>query len=162
MRGFAIPGVLAPLLLAACTAGAPAASVPALTQTPAPTSRIITLRLNPISPFTAHGTVLIDVKGNTYQMSVTVEGLPANSRHLLNMHGGTCARPILVQQEVITLGEASADGSGKAIWESPVFPYPYSVPAGGRILTVHNEPLRAQAGESPVPAGHIACADLTE
>jgi hypothetical protein len=157
--GITAPSVL--FLLVACSGGTPEASPTTPRPSPQSTSRAITLPLDPIPPFTVRGTVKIDAAGNSYQMIVTVQGLVVNSRHLLNMHGGTCARPILVQQEVITLGEAQADASGTATYTSPTFPYPYRVPAGGRILTVHNEPLRYQAGETPVPMGHIACADLT-
>lgn len=125
---------------------------------PTQTSRSITLELHPLGDHTAHGTVVIDIQGDGYRMTVTVLGLLPNSRHLLNLHGGTCAHPFMVPEEARNLGDVQADASGKATFTTPHYPYPYN---GGRILTVHNEPLKTLPGDTPVPPGHIACADLT-
>ena len=111
---------------------------------------------------TAKGTVVIDITADGYTMTVNVTGLVPNSRHLLNTHSGSCARPILEAGDFRNLKDVKADANGAATYTTPLYPRAYTVPSGGRILTVHNEPLKALPGETLVPTGHIACADLTD
>ncbi len=167
---FAVLAALILLVLVACSGGpsaqpsssSPVGSEPGSSATsPSQAPRSLTLEIKTIEGYTARGTVVIDIAGESYTMTVSVLGLLPNSRHLLNMHYGTCARPILELAEVVNLGDVQADAAGQGTFTTPLYAFPYTVPSGGRILTVHNEPLKRQPGDAPVPSGHIACADLT-
>jgi hypothetical protein len=114
------------------------------------------MEILPLQGSSAHGTVVVDIQGDAYMMTVTVLDLEPNSQHWLNMHGGTCAHPIIDPSE-ISLGDVDADASGQASFSTALLPYPYQVPTGGRILTVHNLP---STGDD-VHQAHIACANMT-
>ena len=148
----------APILigLVACAGGPSVTALPAATASAASNQvpRSLTFQLNPIEPYTASGTVVVDITAAaSYTITVNVTGLTPNSVHLLNLHYGTCAKPILAADERVDLGDAQADATGTATFTTPLFARAYTVPTGGRILTVHLE------GDSP---SHIACADLTD
>lgn len=118
--------------------------------------RSITIEIFPLEDNTAHGTMVIDIQGDAHMMTVTVLGLEPNSQHWLNMHGGTCAHPIIDPSEMVSLPDLQADATGQGTLSTRLYAYPYQVPTGGRILTVHNV-----ARDSQEPQSHIACADLT-
>jgi hypothetical protein len=138
-------------------AGASAPASPATSVSASEAPRSLTIDILPLGDYTAHGTVVIDIYSGGYQMTVRVLGLEPNSLHWLNMHGGTCARQFFDPAEMISLGDLQADASGQGTLMTPLFPYPYQLPTGGRILTVHNLP---STDNSPYMA-HVACADLT-
>lgn len=154
----------APLLLAlvACSGGGTAASPSSLasaksaSRTPAPTQspRTLTFQLNPIGDSKAHGTVVVEVKGDGYTLAVTAEGLTPNSKHLINIHAGTCASVDLSSGEIARVAQdVQADASGK-LTSLATYHNAYAIPAAGRILTLHGDE----------PAGnlfHIACAEMT-
>lgn len=123
---------------------------------PSEAPRSITIEISPLEDSTVHGTVVIDIQGDAHMMTVTVLGLEPNSKHWLNMHGGTCADQIIDPSEMVSLGDLQADATGQGTFTTPLYPYPYQVPTGGRILTVHNVASDSQEFQS-----HIACADLT-
>ena len=137
---------------------ASAKSVASAIQTP----RSLTFEIHPLGDDTAHGTVVVDAGLDDYTMTITVLGLAPNTRHMLNMHGGTCLRPQIVPEEAILVADGiQADEAGEATFTTPLYPFPYEISEGGRILTVHNEPLEYRPDEEEVPPGHIGCADLT-
>ena len=155
-------GVSILLVLGGCTSGANSPASPSASVAPAPPSaspsspaqspRTLTFELNPIGAYTANGTVVIDITGDGYTMTVTVLGLDPDSHHLLNMHGGTCSAPDL--ELILPLShDVQADGSGMGTFMT-TYPSDYLIPAAGRIVAIH--------GNSPDQADrHIACATLT-
>lgn len=159
---------LAALALAGCagtgaSTSAPAAVSPSLSaepSTPSPTPealqspRTLTFDIEPMGLETeAHGTVTVDVAGDGYTMTVTVEGLAPNGHYPLNLHPGACPNPqntdaVWLDQDV------QADETGTLLFEK-TYSRLWDVPDGGQVLTIH--------GQSPVDARtHIACADLLD
>jgi hypothetical protein len=145
------------LVLGACAGSSPSASAKQSTP-PSPTSaatqspRTLTLDLNPVQGAAAHGSVLIEVKGDGYTMTVNVEGLRPNSIHTLYINSGSCAA---IKSDVNTTvaQDVRADASGKAT-SMTTYHDAYSIPAEGRVLVVHgDEPAQSQV--------RLACAQLT-
>jgi hypothetical protein len=98
------------------------------------------------------GTVRVDIKGDGYTITVAVTGLTPNTRHLINFHFGSCATPNL-DPPYDQIEVAAADATG-TLTSVTTWPRVYSVPASGRILTVHgDDPSRRET--------HIACVELT-
>jgi hypothetical protein len=64
----------------------PTSAIPSTSPSP----RLLTLPLNPVEGAQAHGTVAIEVKGDSYTVTVTIEGLTPNSIHKLYLNAGTC------------------------------------------------------------------------
>jgi hypothetical protein len=161
-RGVAALPTLAILLaLVACSGGSSAspsslASAGSPSRTPAPTQspRTLTFQLNPIGDSKAHGTVVVEVKGDGYTLAVTAEELTPNSKHLINIHAGTCTSVDLSSGEIARVAQdVQADASGK-LTNLATYHNAYAIPAAGRILTLHGDE----------PAGnlfHIACAEMT-
>ncbi len=113
-----------------------------------PSPRLLTLDLNPIQGAQAHGSVAIEVKGDSYTMTVTIEGLTPSSIHKLYLNAGSC-NAIKSNVEITIAQDVRADASGKAT-SVTTYHNAYSIPAEGRVLVVHgDEPIR------------LACAELT-
>jgi hypothetical protein len=113
-----------------------------------PSPRLLTVALNPVEGAQAHGTVAIEVKGDSYTVTVTIEGLTPNSIHKLYLNAGTC-NAIKSNVEITFAQDVRADASGKAT-SVTTYHNAYSIPAEGRVLVVH--------GDEPV---RLACAELT-
>lgn len=109
----------------------------------------------PLGDATAHGSVTVEAEADAYTVILRVEGLEPTARHWINTHGGSCESPVIDPSDMISLGDLEADASGTATFTSTTFPYPWALPAGGRILTVHNLPSDQRDGQE-----HIACADM--
>ena len=98
------------------------------------------------------GTLQMDIKNNSYTITVRVTGLTPNTRHLINFHFGSCATPNL-DPPFDQIEIASADATG-TLTSVTTRLSAYAVPESGRILTVHgDDPKRRQT--------HIACTNLT-
>ena len=97
------------------------------------------------------GTVRIDIKGDTYTITVTATGFTPKSMHLINIHPGTCASPNLNQNEQLVTATADAKGSIKSVINPPGA---YFIPGPGKILTIHGDDTARRET-------HIACANLT-
>jgi hypothetical protein len=97
------------------------------------------------------GTVRVDVQSDAYTITVTVTGVTANSRHLLNFHDGSCANVSLFPYDQITVAIADASGKFTSVTTRPGL---YVVSGSGLVLTVHGDD-RARRET------HLACADLT-
>jgi hypothetical protein len=101
----------------------------------------------------ARGTVVVDISGGGYTMTITVENLVPGGQYPINTHSGACPNPEdegtrwIVQQ-------TPTDETGTLTYEKE-FDEPWEIPDIGRTLTIH--------GRVPNDARtHIACADLTE
>ena len=98
------------------------------------------------------GTVRLDIKNDSYTITVTVTGLTPNTQHLINFHFGTCAVPNL-DPPYDQIEIATADATGR-LTSVITRRSAYIVPVTGRILTVHgDQPTRQHT--------HLACVDLT-
>jgi hypothetical protein len=158
------------LLLVGCgsdTAATPskAATSTAPSPTPIPTPvqspRTLTFKLHPCiegcNPLGegpskyGQGTVRVDIKDLGYTITVTVTGVTADSRHLLNFHGGKCSNVSLFPYDQITIATADATGKFTSVTTRPG---PYLVSAAGLVLTVHGD-------ERSRRETHLACADMT-
>jgi len=100
-----------------------------------------------------HGTVVIDIANGGYVMTVTMEGLDPNSKHIINTHDTSCAS-LAVTTEFFRV-EVRADATGRAVSVNPFPTTRYLVPAEGRVVTVHGNDGTNRA------LSHVACADLT-
>jgi hypothetical protein len=97
------------------------------------------------------GTVRIDVKDGEFSVTVTATGFTPKSKHLINIHSGTCAAPNLMDYQQLEIATADAKGKLSSVTTRGVA---YFVPGAGMILTVHgDDTIRRQT--------HIACANLT-
>jgi hypothetical protein len=121
------------------------------TETQAP--RTLTFEISPMGTGEApHGTVLVDIQGGGYTMTLSVEGLTPKGHYPVNLHGGQCPSPdvtsgIWVDQDI------QADDAGTLTFEK-TYAKPWVIPDAGQVLTVHG---RVSVAERT----HIACADLT-
>jgi hypothetical protein len=104
----------------------------------------------PLSKY-GQGTVRVDIEEYGYTLTVTVSGLTADSRHLLNFHGGSCTNVALFPYDQITIATADATGKFASVTTRPGV---YIVEASGLVLTVHGD-------ERSRRETHLACADLT-
>jgi hypothetical protein len=138
---------------ASATAVEPTATIePAVSQEP----RTLTFDLEPMGNETeAHGTVVVDISGDGYTMTITAENLDSNGQYPINLHSGACPNPELSEATAVWIvQQAPADDSGTLVYEKE-FEGLWEIPDGGRTLTIH--------GRVPNDARtHIACADLTE
>ena len=166
MRPTVITAVLAALTIVSCSAPETAvrSAVPTASQTSTPppaTVRTITASLNAQLGFNAHGTVRVDIQENGYVLSVIVSGLLPDQVHLVNTHAGSCAhqdtRVIMdLAGAPVTFGNRMmSDGGGNAMLSQQYPGRKFTIPAEGRILTVHGP-----FGSDDLTT-HIACADLT-
>jgi len=118
IRSFAVAAALCSgMLLAACGGGggAPAAqSTAAASPTPSPapafTPRTIDIELMPIAGSAYHGSARITTTAGGYTVSITLSGLTAGSKHLVNFHPGTCAA--IDSGNGQDVGYLTADSSG--------------------------------------------------
>ena len=118
--------------------------------------RTLTFDIQPMGTETeARGTVVVDVAGAGYTMTITVENLVPNAQYPINTHSGACPNPEINEATALWIVQQTpADDSGTLVYEKE-FSVPWDVPEAGRTLTVH--------GRVPNDARtHIACADLTE
>ncbi|HEY1163122.1 MAG TPA: hypothetical protein VGF78_08670 [Candidatus Dormibacteraeota bacterium] len=144
--------LLIPLLLAGCSSNSPTAT--STSPTPIQSPHILMFTINGAGVDPANGVVEVDIKTYGYTMTVTVQGLTPNTTHEVNLHAGDC-----VNQDTKSLIEhvdlATADAKG-TFTSVTAWPIAYSIPANGRILTVH--------GDNSDPSdrfNHIACAKMT-
>jgi hypothetical protein len=154
-------GALWVTALAGCGAGSGAVSGPgpslAATSVATPAAgvaaRTLELQIAPYPGRAIRGTATVDIKATGgYLLTVTLTGLTPAAVHRVNVHAGTCASEDTTT--LIQIGFAQADAAGAGKLAVP-FPGVYSVPAGGRILTVHGP---NGTGDE---LGHLACADMT-
>ena len=97
------------------------------------------------------GTVRIDVKDGAYTVTVTAAGFTPKSKHLINIHSGTCAAPNLMDYQQLEIATADSKGKLSSVTTRGVA---YFVLGAGMILTIHgDDTIRRQT--------HIACANLT-
>jgi hypothetical protein len=118
--------------------------------------RTLTFDIQPMGTETeARGTVVVDVAGAGYTMTITVENLVPNAQYPINTHSGSCPNPEINEATAVWIVQQTpADDSGTLVYEKE-FSIPWEIPEAGRTLTVH--------GRVPNDARtHIACADLTE
>ncbi|HEY7848058.1 MAG TPA: hypothetical protein VIC83_07695 [Candidatus Limnocylindria bacterium] len=108
----------------------------------------------------AHGTVVVDIAGGGYTMTITVENLEPNGRYPIHMLAGQCPNPKTPSQAnpegfaVIIVQQTPADESGTLTYEKQ-FQGLWEIPAEGRTLAI--------GGRYPAKSNtNIACADLTE
>jgi len=93
----------------------------------------------------------VDINADTYSITVIAKGFTPKSKHLINVHPGSCAAPNLDQYDQLAVATADARGSLTSV---TTLPGAYFVPGPGKILTIHGDDLiRRQT--------HIACANLT-
>jgi hypothetical protein len=162
-RGVVASG-LALLVLVACSQGN--SSVPASTSavTLQPTTgpsasqeaRVLTFDIAPMGvEEEARGTVVVEIAGDGYTMTITVENLVPGAQYPINMHSGACPNPEIDPATAVWIVQQTpADEDGTLMYER-TFRMAWEVPEAGRTLTIH--------GRLPDEAGtHIACADLTE
>jgi hypothetical protein len=98
-----------------------------------------------------HGMARVDIKADSYTVTVTMNGLDPNTSHLINIHPGTCAAPILTVPYVhVDVAKADANGTLTSI---TTWPGAYTIPALGEILTVHG-------ADEISRENHIACANM--
>lgn len=138
---------------------------PAGTPSPSPSPRplvsqeahTLTFYIEPMGAETeARGTVVVDIGGGGYTMTITVENLDPNGQYPIDMHPGQCPNPELKTEgtHVSIVAQTPADESGTLTYEKE-FEGLWEIPEGGRTLTVH--------GRAPADVfTHIGCADLTE
>lgn len=98
-----------------------------------------------------HGTVQIDIKGDTYTITVVAKGFTPKSTHLINIHPGTCAAPNLDQNEQLVVATADSKGNLTSVIAQTGS---YFIPGPGKILTIHGDDLARRQT-------HIACANLS-
>ena len=166
-RGAAVAG-LAALALTGCSQGVSSipASAPSATATPEPTPtaepavsqepRTLTFDIEPMGLETeARGTVVVDIAGGGYTMTITVENLVPGGQYPINMHSGACPNPESSEATVVWIVQQTpTDDTGTLAYEKE-FDEPWEIPEAGRTLTIH--------GRVPNDSRtHIACADLTE
>jgi hypothetical protein len=153
---------------AACGGGTSSipASVPAAnasveaSDTPEPAvsqeTRTLTFDIEPMgTEGETRGTVVVDIAGAGYTMTITVQNLDPNGQYPINLHSGACPNPVLDEATAVWIVQQTpADESGTLTYEKD-FDGMWEIPDAGRTLTIH--------GRVPTDARtHIACADLTE
>lgn len=159
-RVVAILVVPATVLLVSC-GGTTTAATPSPSPSPRPSPiqspRTLTFQING-GDDPAHGTVVIDIKGSGYNMTVTGLGLQPNSGHMINIHAGACPPWTEDTSVLVTVQQVKADPTGKFVSVTD-WPFAWSVSSDGRILTIHGSD--PPIGSKYDPYGHIACANLT-
>ena len=106
-----------------------------------------------------YGTVVVDIRGGGYTMTLMVEGLTPNGHYPVNLHGGRCSSPDLTSSTWVAQ-DIKADDAGTITFEKK-YSEPWVVPAAGQVLTVHGLfPVGVLV--RPEERIHIACADLRE
>ena len=157
-RVVAILVVPATVLLVSC-GGTTTAATPSPSPSPRPSPiqspRTLTFQINGADD-PAHGTVVIDIKGSGYTMTVTGLGLQPNSGHLINIHAGACGAEDT--SVLVNVQHVKADPTGKFV-SATDWPSAWSVSSAGRILTIHGSD--PPIGSNLDPFSHIACANLT-
>jgi hypothetical protein len=138
------------------TADAPETREPTASQE----ARTLTFDIEPMATGAeARGTVVVDIAGGGYTMTITVEHLDPNGQYPINMFAGQCPNPELPGPDTPGFFEAivaqtPADESGTLTYEKE-FEGLWEIPEAGRTLTI--------GGRAPAEANtNIACADLTE
>lgn len=144
----------------------PASSLPSATATPKLTPtvepavsqepRTLTFEITAMGLETeARGTVVVDISGDSYTMTITVDNLDPNGQYPINMHAGACPNPEIDEATLVWIVQQTpADANGTLTYEKD-FVGVWEIPEGGRTLTIH--------GRAPTDAmTHIACADLTK
>lgn len=128
-------------------------SAPSVEPTETQSPRTLTSEISPMGAGEMpQGTVVIDIQGGGYTMTLTVEGLTPNGHYPVNLHGGRCPSPDVTSGTWVDQ-DIQADDSGTLTFEK-TYPSAWVIPATGQVLTVH--------GRVPVAERtHIACADLT-
>lgn len=127
---------------------------PVSAPTPTQSARTLNFKLNAAPGYTMGGTAQFDIGVYGYTVTVTVKGLTPGSRHMINMHGGTCASQEISETSLRRIDDATVSANG-TLTSVTSWSRIWSVPTGGRILTVHgNDGTEGQLA-------HIACADLT-
>jgi hypothetical protein len=162
----AVASGLALLVLVACSQADSSIPASTPTATPQPTpepsitasqeARVLTFDIAPMGTETeARGTVVVDIAGGGYTMTITVENLVPNGQYPINTHSGACPNPEIDPATAVWIVQQTpADEAGTLTYEK-TFDIPWDVPEAGRTLTIH--------GRVPNESGtHIACADLTE
>ena len=142
----------------------PSATVEA-SETAEPTvseeARTLTFDIEPMAAGgEARGTVVVDIAGGGYTMTITVENLEPNGQYPINLFAGQCPNPKVPSSAnpdgyaVLIVQQTPADDSGTLTYEKQ-FQGLWEIPEAGRTLTV--------GGRVPVKNNtNIACADLTE
>jgi hypothetical protein len=154
-------------LLAPTNLGGPGAEPSATaeaSETPESTAsqeaRTLTFDIEPMATGSeARGTVVVDIAGGGYTMTITVENLDPNGQYPINMFAGQCPNPELPGPDnpgvhVTIVSQTPADERGTLTYEKE-FEGLWEIPEAGRTLTI--------GGRAPADANtNIACADLTE
>ena len=112
------------------TSTSPSAA-PTTAQTQIP--RTLTFKIAGIHD-SSHGTLQVDIKATGYTMTATVEGLTPNSRHVIMIHAGTCAR--VEDMYYVPVDHVNADAKG-TLTSVTTLPGLCTVPADGRIYCLH-------------------------
>jgi len=127
---------------------------PASDPTPTQQARTLNFKLDASPGYTIGGTAHFDISTYGYTLTVTVKGLTPGSRHMINTHGGTCASQETSGTSLRRIDDAMVNANG-ILTSVTSWQRIWSVPTGGRILTVHgNDGTDGQYG-------HIVCANLT-
>lgn len=128
-------------------------SLPSVEATETQSPRTLTFQISPMGiGEMPHGTVVVDIQGGSYTMTLTVEGLTPNGHYPVNLHGGRCPSPDVTAGTWVDQ-DVQADDSGTLTFEKS-YAKLWVIPEAGQVLTVH--------GRVPVAERtHIACADLT-
>lgn len=141
----------------------PSATVEA-TETAEPTvsqeARTLTFDIEPMATGgQARGTVVVDIAGGGYTMTITVENLVPNGQYPITMFAGQCPTPYLPGPDtpgyvVEIVRQTPADDSGTLMYEKE-FEGLWEIPETGRTLII--------SGRVPAESNtNIACADLTQ
>ena len=124
-------------------------------------ARTLTFDIEPMATGgEARGTVVVDIAGRGYTMTITVENLEPNGQYPITLFAGHCPNPELPSQAnpdgyaVLIVQQTPADDSGTLTYEKE-FEGLWEIPEAGRTLTI--------GGRAPAESNtNIACADLTE
>ena len=124
-------------------------------------ARTLTFDIEPMAAGgEAHGTVVVDIAGGGYTMTITAENLEPSGQYPINMFAGQCPNPKVPSSSnpdgyaVLIVQQTPADDSGTLTYEKQ-FQGLWEIPEAGRVLTIGG---RAPAEDNT----NIACADLTE
>jgi hypothetical protein len=154
--GSTAPSAPASLAMPSASAEASEAAEPTVSQQ----ARTLTFDIEPMATGgEARGTVVVDIAGGGYTMTITVEDLDPNGQYPINMFAGQCPNPELPSPDnpgvhVPIVSQTPADESGTLTYEKE-FEGLWEIPEAGRTLTI--------GGRAPAEANtNIACADLTE
>ena len=124
-------------------------------------ARTLTFDIEPMATGgEARGTVVVNIAGGGYTMTITVENLEPNGQYPINMFAGQCPNPKVPSSSnpdgyaVLIVQQTPADDSGTLTYEKE-FEGLWEIPEDGRTLTI--------GGRAPAKSNtNIACADLTE